>query len=131
MTVLIDTPRGGFVKRHDDGSVDFVSPFPSPFNYGSVPGSRSSDGDRLDALVLGPGIARGRSVELPIVGRVDFVDAGFDDPKLVLSDHEPSHAERAKVAAFFRFYAIAKRGLHALRGERGETRLRGVRWEMP
>lgn len=129
VTVLIDTPRGGFVKRHDDGSIDFVSPLPSPFNYGSVPGSRSSDGDRLDALVLGPSLARGRTVELPIVGRVDFLDAGLDDPKLVLADHPPSRWERARVVAFFRVYGLAKCVLHGIRGERGETRFRGVRWE--
>lgn len=128
MKVRVDTPRGGFVKRHDDGSVDFVSPVPSPFNYGSVPDTSSTDGDRLDALVLGERVARGRTLELPVVGRVDFVDAGLDDPKLVLADHPPSPLERASVEAFFRVYALAKRALHRLRGARGATHLRAVRW---
>lgn len=129
--VIVDTPRGGFVKRHDDGSVDFVSPIPSPFNYGSVPGSRSTDGDRLDALVLGPRVERGTALELPVVGGVDFLDAGLLDPKLILADHTPSVAERLQIVAFFRTYSWAKRLLHLLRGEHGETRLRGVRWESP
>ena len=52
LEVLIDTPRGSFVKRRDDGSVDFVWPLPSPFNYGSVPDTLAPDGDREDAIVL-------------------------------------------------------------------------------
>jgi hypothetical protein len=34
--VLIEIPRGSFVKRGSTGHVDFVSPLPCPFNYGSV-----------------------------------------------------------------------------------------------
>ena len=54
LDVVIETPRGSAVKRTDDGRVDFISPLPCPFNYGSVPDTRSDDGDRLDAVVLGP-----------------------------------------------------------------------------
>ena len=30
--VVIEIPRGSFLKRGWDGSVDFISPFPCPFN---------------------------------------------------------------------------------------------------
>ena len=42
------------MKWGADGTVDFVSPLPSPFNYGSVPDTLSEDGDPLDALLVGP-----------------------------------------------------------------------------
>ena len=35
--VVIEVPRGGFLKRGSSGSIDFVSPLPCPFNYGAVP----------------------------------------------------------------------------------------------
>jgi inorganic pyrophosphatase len=62
LEVVIEVPLGGFIKRRDDGGIDFVSLAPCPFKYGSVPDTRSGDGDRLDALVLGPRLARGTRV---------------------------------------------------------------------
>ena len=35
--VVIEIPRGSFLKRGSTGHIDFVSPLPCPFNYGSVP----------------------------------------------------------------------------------------------
>ena len=32
LEVVIEIPRGSFLKRGSDGQVDFVSPFPCPFN---------------------------------------------------------------------------------------------------
>lgn len=134
--VRIETARFGFVKRRDDGSVDFVSPLPTPFHYGSVPGTIAGDGDRLDAIVLGherhpTPIAPGTELDVSVYGEVRFVDAGAVDTKLVTSDGPPTEAERRLVVAFFRVYVHAKRLLHALRGERGETRFDGVSWEAP
>ena len=37
LEVVIEVPRGSFVKRGSSGSVDFISPLPCPFNYGAVP----------------------------------------------------------------------------------------------
>jgi inorganic pyrophosphatase len=54
LDVLIEVPRGSFVKRGSTGVVDFVSPLPCPFNYGSVPQYLGLEGDLLDAVVLGP-----------------------------------------------------------------------------
>ena len=124
--VVVDVPRGGFVKRGDDGEVDFVSPVPCPFNYGSVPGTRSADGDRLDALVLGPRVARGKTVHRRVVGVVRFVDAGLDDPKLVCASVPLTSADWERIDRFFRVYAAAKAVLNRLRGKRGRTALDGV-----
>lgn len=52
--VVIEIPRGSFLKRGSNGHIDFVSPLPCPFNYGSVPKLLGLDDDLLDALVLGP-----------------------------------------------------------------------------
>jgi inorganic pyrophosphatase len=51
--VVIEVPRGSFLKRGSTGHVDFISPLPCPFNYGSVPIYLGLEGDLLDALVLG------------------------------------------------------------------------------
>jgi inorganic pyrophosphatase len=124
--VVIDVPLGGFIKRRDDGGIDFVSPVPCPFNYGSVPDTRSGDGDRIDALVLGPRLARGARVRLQVVARVRFTDAGQDDPKLVCSVRPLGRVDRARIAAFFGFYARAKGLLNLLRGKAGPTRYLGI-----
>jgi inorganic pyrophosphatase len=125
LEVTIEVPRGSFVKRRDDGGVDYVSPFPSPFNYGSVPGTVSGDGDRLDALVLGPALPRGAVVKRPVVACVRFVDAGEPDPKFVCSDTPLTPGQRRLVAGFFRRYAFLKGMLNRVRGKRGRTLYEG------
>jgi len=124
--VIIDVPLGGFVKRTDDGAIDFVSPAPCPFNYGSVPDTISGDGDRLDAVVLGPRLARGTRVRVNVVARVRFIDAGQDDPKLICSDHPLGRLDRARVTTFFALYARAKALLNRVRGKAGPTRFDGL-----
>jgi inorganic pyrophosphatase len=126
LDVMIEVPRGGFVKRKDDGGVDFVSPFPCPFNYGSVPDTLSGDGDRLDALVLGPRAPRGARLSCAVVGRVRFVDAGLSDPKYICSESPLTAADHRRIATFFTFYARAKRVLNLLRGKTGQTAYFGI-----
>jgi inorganic pyrophosphatase len=126
LDVVIEVPRGGFIKRTDQGSIDYVSPFPCPFNYGSVPGTRSGDGDRLDAVVLGPRLARGARVRLKVVALVRFVDAGEEDPKYVCSATPPTLKEVATVVAFFKLYELLKGTLNRVRGKRGPTRYEGL-----
>ena len=129
--MVIDVPLGGFIKRTDDGAIDFVSPAPCPFNYGSVPDTLSGDGDRLDAVVLGPRLPRGARVRVNVVARVRFTDAGQDDPKLICSRSARSDCplgrfDRAKVTTFFAVYARAKALLNRMRGKRGPTRFDGI-----
>lgn len=118
-------PRGSFVKRTDAGGVDFVSPFPSPFDYGALPDTRGPDGDRLDAVLLGGPRRRGELVTTVVRARLDFVDAGADDPKLVCSDAPLTEEERRQVLRFFTVYAWLKAPLNRLRGRPGPTRVSG------
>ena len=126
--VRIEVPRGGMIKRelHDGGSVDYVSPIPSPFNYGFVPGSMAADGDPVDAIVLGKRLALGDEVELPVVAYVRFVDAGSADHKLVVSDEPVSKAQLARIKAFFRMYALARRMINHLQRRKGLTKFYSV-----
>ena len=125
LTVVIDVPRGSFVKRGDDGAVDFVSPIPCPFNYGHVPGTLAADGDALDAVVLGPRLSLGSTANVSTRARVDFIDAGHSDPKWICAGAQLSRFERLQVAGFFRSYAVAKRLINRARGKRGPTRYLG------
>ncbi|MCB9664741.1 MAG: inorganic diphosphatase [Alphaproteobacteria bacterium] len=124
--VLVEVPAGGRVKRRADGRADVVSPVGVPWNYGSVPGERSGDGDLLDALLLGPRREVGTRVTGRVVGVVDFQDAGLDDPKLVVGT--PGPRTRLGIRLFFALYPWPKRLLHAVRGEHGVTRTRAIHW---
>ena len=53
--VVIEVTRGSFLKRGSTAHVDFVSPLPCPFNYGSVPwlgGNNSTQVERSDGVRL-------------------------------------------------------------------------------
>lgn len=126
LEVVIDTPRFSIIKRKDDGSVDYVSPLPCPFNYGSVPHTLSGDGDRLDAVVLGARLPRGARVHVNVLALVRFVDAGEPDPKYVCSARPWRSRDALLVAAFFTAYAHLKGTLNLLRGKRGATRYEGL-----
>lgn len=123
--VVIEYPRGSVIKRRADGRIDFVSPLPCPYNYGHIPGVRSGDGDMLDAIVLGRRLPAGLRLQVPVVGRLGFTDAGLDDPKIVCSAAPLSLAQRRGLELFFVTYALWKRGLAAARGVAGETRFLG------
>jgi len=124
--VSIEVPRGSFTKRKPDGSVDFVAPFPCPYNYGSVEGTRTDDGDPLDALVLGRRLPYGARISTHVRLVMGFLDDGVSDPKVVCSPHPLSRAQRVGVVLFFSVYARFKRNLYRLRsGVHGETRMLG------
>lgn len=127
--VVIEVPRGSFIKRRPDRSIDFISPLPCPFNYGSVPDTLSEDGDPLDAVVLGPALRGEQRVTGQFLAWVDFIDAGDADPKLILGVGPLGEQDRLRVERFFRFYALAKRVLNRARGRRGLTQFRGLKGE--
>lgn len=106
--VVIEVPRGSFLKRGSSGRIDFVSPFPCPFNYGSVPTHLGLEGDLLDAVVLGPRLAPGVRVRTTAWDAVTLVDRGMVDDKLICSARPLDARDRAAVLAFFRFYARCK-----------------------
>jgi len=129
--LVIEVPRGSFVKRELQGDRlkrDYVSPVPSPFNYGCVPSIEGEDGDPRDVVVLGPRLPAGSRHTLPVAGVVRFVDAGWPDDKLVACHGIPTPAQRRSVDRFFRIYAVARRVLNLRRGLRGTTEYRGLRW---
>ena len=95
--VVIEVPRGSFIKRGSTGKVDFVSPLPCPFNYGSVPAYLGLEGDLLDALVLGPRLALGACIRVKAWGAVTLTDRGMTDDKLICSSHRMTAAERRMV----------------------------------
>ena len=86
-TILIETPRGSFVKRNEHGAIDYVSPLPSPFNYGRLQGFNGGDGDPMDAIWFGSDPVAKRATG-SIVGVVRFVDGGQVDDKWLLTDQE-------------------------------------------
>ena len=106
--VVIEVPRGSFTKRGSTGQVDFVSPLPCPFNYGSVPTYIGLEGDLLDALVLAPRLPLGARVRVNAWGAVILTDRGMTDDKLICSDHRVTAAEQRMVLRFFRIYARCK-----------------------
>jgi inorganic pyrophosphatase len=123
--VVIEQPRWSMVKRRNDGRIDFVSPVPCPYNYGSIPAVTSEDGDPLDAVVLGPRLGRGQRLRVPVVGVIGFIDAGQFDPKVVCSARPLEGAERTELALFFAWYAMFKRVLWSIRRQTAPTRSLG------
>jgi inorganic pyrophosphatase len=121
LDVIIEIPRGSFLKRGSTGQIDFVSPLPCPFNYGSVPAYLGLEGDLLDAVVLGPRLPRGTRVSLRAFGAVGMADRGMYDDKLICSPRPLTALERKLILTFFRFYARSKGLLNLLRGQPGRT----------
>jgi len=125
LEVLIEIPRGSFVKRGSTGRVDFISPLPCPFNYGCVPAYLGLEGDLLDALVLGPRLPFGTRLAIQAWGAIILRDRGMIDHKLVCS-HEPlSLRQRRNLLRFFRFYAWCKGWLNFVRGRAGRNACEG------
>lgn len=119
--VVIEIPRGSFVKRGSTGHVDFVSPLPCPYNYGSVPQYIGREGDLLDAVVLGPRLAVGTQTRVTAWGAVVLTDRGMSDDKLICSRAPLTPAERSRVLRFFRFYAACKGLLNLWRRRPGRN----------
>lgn len=119
--VVIEVPKGSFLKRGSTGHIDFISPLPCPFNYGSVPKYLGLEGDLLDAVVLGPRLPLGASLRVKAWGAVVLVDRGMTDDKLICSAAAISLQERQRVLRFFAFYARCKWMLNAVRGQPGRN----------
>jgi inorganic pyrophosphatase len=116
LDVIIEIPRGGFLKRTSSGRIDFVSPFPCPFNYGSADAYVGPDGDSLDVVVLGPRMRRGTRMTAQVVGAVRLIDRGVSDDKLICSNSPIGPVQQFFVLLFFKFYAVCKRLLYLSRG---------------
>src|SRR6185295_1492095 len=95
--VVIEVPRFSFLKRGSTGRIDFVSPFPCPFNYGSVPTHLGLEGDLLDAVVLGPRLAVGTRVKTKAWDAITLIDRGMSDDKVICSESPLDSLQRARV----------------------------------
>lgn len=122
---VVEVPKGGFVKWGSDGGIDYVAPLPCPFNYGSAPHHHGEDGDPADVVVLGRRRRRGSTGELPVWGRVRFVDQGLRDDKWICAAHRPRRHQQIILRAFFRLYALPKSIIGSIRGA-GESRFEGI-----
>ena len=123
--VIIEIPRGSFLKRGSTGQLDFVSPLPCPFNYGSVDKYIGLEGDLLDAVVLGPRMQRGTRVTVKAFGAVGLTDRGMYDDKLICSHRSVRSWNRFLILFFFRFYARCKGLLNYFRGRAGRNACEG------
>jgi len=121
LDVVIEVPRGSFVKRGSSGSIDFISPLPCPFNYGAVPTLLGLEGDLLDAVVLGQRIAYGTRLRVTAWGAVTLTDRGLSDDKLICSVNAPTDEECWEVVRFFHFYAKCKAMLNLWRRRPGRN----------
>jgi hypothetical protein len=87
--VVVEVPKWSFVKRSQNGIIDFVSPLPCLFNYGSVPIIPAPDGDPLDAIILGKRLPLGHQGIVRVKGIIKFTDAGLVDNKLICTQRKP------------------------------------------
>jgi inorganic pyrophosphatase len=125
LEVVIEIPRGSFLKRGSTGQLDFVSPFPCPFNYGSVDAFIGLEGDLLDAVVLGPRLSRGSRVTVHAFGAVGLTDRGMYDDKLICGYRPIGQWQRLLVLLFFKAYARCKGLLNFMRGQAGRNACEG------
>lgn len=125
LEVVIEIPLGSFLKRGSTGQLDFLSPLPCPFNYGSVDAFIGLEGDLLDAVVLGPRLSRGTRVTVYAFGAVGLTDRGMYDDKLICSHHPVKQWQRSLVLLFFKAYAQCKGLLNFMRGQTGRNACEG------
>jgi inorganic pyrophosphatase len=123
--VIVEVPRGSFLKRGSTGRVDFISPLPCPYNYGSVPTHIGLEGDLLDALILGPRLPLGTRLRVQAWGAVTLTDRGMSDDKLVCAERAPTASQRRALLRFFRFYAVCKGLLNVWRSRPGRNACEG------
>lgn len=123
--VIIEIPRGSFLKRGSTGHIDFISPLPCPFNYGSVTTHIGLEGDLLDAVVLGPRLERGSKLTISAYGAIGLTDRSMYDDKLICSTRPLSDKQINRVVRFFKIYAQCKRWLNYLRGQTGKHACEG------
>jgi inorganic pyrophosphatase len=125
VVVVIEIPRGSFLKRGSTGHIDFISPLPCPFNYGSVPSHLGLEGDLLDAVVLGPRLPLGARRRVKVWGAVILTDRGMSDDKLICSERPLDPSARHRVLRFFHFYAKCKGLLNFWRRRPGRNACEG------
>jgi len=130
LIVTIEIPSWSFRKvsfRNGAYQQDFFSLVPCPFNYGFVSGTTADDGDPQDVIVIGPRLARGAEIAVDPVLRVEFLDRGRRDDKLVARvDGAPlTLSDHTLLRMFFLAYVALKRIRQVLSRTPGRTGVRG------
>lgn len=125
--VIIETPRGSFLKRGSTGKLDFISPLPCPFNYGSIPTHIGLDNDFLDAVVLGPRLPVNAKVSVYARGSIGMIDGGQYEDKLICAQTPISKRQQHFILLFFKLYAKAKYLLNLIKGHKGRNSCEGWR----
>ena len=111
--ICIEVPKGNMIKRNQFGSIDYISPIPCPFNYGSVQDVEGEDGDLQDAILLGKRKKIGFCGTYPCIAKVLFFDAGKKDHKWVFSEHQKLRKrDQILLEMFFHIYAQIKHTKH-------------------
>ena len=121
--IVIETPRGSFVKRNEHYDIDFVSPLPCPFNYGHCKGELGGDGDPLDGILLGRRQSVKTEISATVVGCVRFLDDSQRDDKWILSDKKPTKIQKKMIVGFFGIYVQMKKFALVLKGRKGVTKV--------
>ncbi len=109
MRVVIETPKWSFIKTEEVGGRfvrAFLSPIPTPFNYGYIKGTVGGDGSPLDIIVLGDRLDMGCEIDVDVIGRVMFIDNDVEDDKYIASLDGRRHS--LGIMLFFWFYAFFK-----------------------
>jgi inorganic pyrophosphatase len=130
MKIVIETPKWSFrkIEKTEDGfKLAFISPIPTPFNYGFIEGTLGEDGAPLDVIVLGRRVDSWTHLNLGIIGRVDFIDDGKGDDKYIATLDGKKH--ETAILLFFTLYTVAKFFLGLILYRSWTTnRFNGVEW---
>lgn len=119
--ISVEVPKGSFIKYSRDHQVEYISPIPCPFNYGSILGTTSSDGEEIDAVILGPRLPRRHQHAHTVQGRVGFIDKGCVDDKWICHTEPITPGQKRRILRFFYRYALIKRIWNFLGGHQGRT----------
>ncbi len=130
MQVVIETSKWSFrkrVKTEQGFKTAFLSPIPTPFNYGFIEGTLGEDLAPLDVIVLGPRLESGTRLNLGIIGKVNFIDDSQRDDKYIATIDGRRHEKAIKV--FFTLYAVTKILLGLILEQRlTKNSFTGVEW---
>jgi len=104
INVVIEIPKGSSNKYEFDEELGLIkldrvlySPFHYPLDYGFIPGTRSEDGDHLDALVIGgDALPVGCVVSVRPVGMLKMIDSGDPDAKILAVQEKNPRFEKIK-----------------------------------
>jgi inorganic pyrophosphatase len=104
INVVIEIPKGSNNKYEFDEELGLIkldrvlySSFFYPLDYGFIPGTRSEDGDHLDALVIGSDpVPTGCVVSVRPIGVLNMIDSGDPDAKILAVQEKNPRFDKIK-----------------------------------